>query len=73
MKRHRRYAVHPGWVRSKDGDDHFITARRLMELYGVNPRACVVWDGHQLGRSAHDYIHLYPRHDGNYTLPKETA
>jgi len=63
----RLYAVHPGWVKSADGQEHFITARRLMDLHGVSPRQCVVWTG--LGQRLSDYIHLWPRDDGNYTLP----
>lgn len=81
-----KYALHPGPVTSKrDGDRHFIDAHQLARLYGVSPRECVVvpWDvrpgpGHArthellLDRIKRmNLVHLYPRHDGKYTLPEK--
>ncbi len=70
----KRFILHPGLVRSRvDGDTHFITAARLCELYGVHPNKCLAaywscWDIY-VARHFPDAVHLYPRTDGNYTLP----
>lgn len=38
-----RYIVLPNFVVSaNDGDRHFITGRDLIQLYGVDPRECVI-------------------------------
>lgn len=73
----KKYLVFPGHVRSRhDGEEHLITAMRLMELYKVNPEECiVVGDLNEAGRIMEeeprfkDMIHLAPRWDGDYTLP----
>jgi len=70
-----KYVLNPGYVFSKsDGDEHFITARRLAELYRVPMSACVirpdVGDPRNRGwYSPPGAIELYPRFDGNYMLP----
>ena len=73
-----RYVVHPGWVRSRnDGQDHFIRAGRLIHLYRVNPRECIIVPyPHTLADLDRaliiertlppDVEHLYPRYDGHY-------
>lgn len=67
------YAIHPGEVRAKDGDIHFITAKQLMDLYEVSPNmCCIVKDGWDRGYNPefkYQFTHLYPRQDGNYKLP----
>ena len=76
-----KYVVCPGYIRSKtDGDRHFITASQLIHLYGVDPTECIVrrhdMSEHEerLFRAPEDAIHLYPRYNGDYTLPtKENA
>jgi hypothetical protein len=66
------YAIHPGEVRARDGDIHFISADQLMRLYKINPRVCVVvrdgWDRGMTPDYQDNFIHLYPRQDGNYEL-----
>lgn len=73
------YAIHPGMVESKtDGQQHFIGARELMNLYGVTPRQCLVYDPPPVGTPGFclDQYNarfeglrpLYPRYDGNYEL-----
>lgn len=66
------YAIHPGEVRAKDGDIHFISAKQLMDLYKVSPRMCIVakdgWDRTHSPDFLRQFVHLYPREDGNYTL-----
>lgn len=63
----KKYAILPGYVFSRsDGDRHFITAKQLIQLYGVNPAECIEvgegvdWTG---------FIPLSPRDDGDYSLP----
>ena len=67
------YAVHPGTVVSKnDGDMHYITAWKLIRLYGVDPNKCIIWDEKRpetrQGRKYEEYTHLYPKTNGNYDL-----
>lgn len=71
----KKYLVIPGYVASKsDGDHHYIGARRLMELYKVDPRECVIATDEFLKFTSQsiilDFIHLEPRYDGNYKLPE---
>lgn len=64
-----RYVLHPGYVRSQnDHDEHFIGGPHLCRLYGVSIRDCVFGDTQQYRERPGD-VHLYPRRDGNYTLP----
>ena len=64
--------IHPGKVRAKDGDIHFITAEQLIRLYGVHPKMCVIaregWDRTYSPDFLEQFVHLYPREDGNYDL-----
>ena len=69
-----KYIVHPGYVRSRvDNEQHWISARQLMNLYGVSPKECVIGPLsspiriHGLTRNAiAKLIHLVPRYDGKY-------
>ena len=70
-----RYILHPGYVTSKnDGERHYISGLRLMQLYGVNRRDCTIIEGDGF-RSLSKYrgqpgdVHLHPRRDGDYRLP----
>lgn len=72
-----KYMVIPGYVRSAtDGQPHFISVGKLIELYGVKINECVVQVStpHQSkGRNPEyfgDLIPLRPRADGDYSLPK---
>lgn len=78
-----KYALHPGWVKSKtDGDRHYIDARTLAWLYRVRLSDCVVvpWEARPGLERVHqilleriermELVHLYPRYSGNYTIPK---
>ena len=66
-----RYIIHPGYVKSKiDGQPHFISAERLIALYKVNPKQCILASSDLHGYSSTDFIHLYPLYDGNYKIPE---
>lgn len=68
----KKYAIHPGMVRSKnDGDLHFISFKKLCRLYGVNPEECFKWSDSCLGHHWGNYEHLYPKYDGDYQLEGE--
>lgn len=76
IRRRFDYVVLPGYVTSQnDGDRHYITAERLIELYGVDPRRCIVVDRSRphMAQGIHwslaDLPQLKPRSDGNYTTP----
>jgi len=61
----RKYAVHPGPVFSRDGDERFVGFDELIRLYGVPADECLMWDNSKPLREE-DYLHLYPRGDWNY-------
>jgi hypothetical protein len=54
------WAIHPGEVRAKDGDIHFINYEQLIRLYG--------WDRTYSPEFRQQFIHLYPREDGKYQV-----
>ncbi len=71
------YVLCPGWVRSpNDGDEHFISAPMLAQLYGVPMELCSVWHGNvgnarnvrNMGRTFPEGKALRPKADGDYTL-----
>ena len=64
-----KYFVYPGEIDSNsDGDTHYISAKQLVLLYGVDPRECkiILKPQDELGYNVHEYKHLQPRKDGNY-------
>jgi len=70
----KKYLVLEGEITSQhDGDIHYISGRRLIELYGVNPKECiVVKPGEEIrGINTSGLILLRPRYDGNYNLEKQ--
>ena len=69
----RPYAVVPGYVTSKtDGQKHWITAQALMQLYGVSPKECYIVTETEVPYIPPGCIVLYPKYDGDYTLPGES-
>lgn len=72
----RKYAIHPGWIRSLNDEEwHFITDSQLILLYRVDPKECVIWDRDKpenlVGIHWKDLIHLFPNRVGNYSFTKE--
>lgn len=71
--------LHPGYVKSKDGDVHFTSARQLCECYRIDCRKYeVVFISFNRAKYEHYYcregeidLHLYPKPDGNYNLKLE--
>lgn len=40
----KKWCLHPGFVTSKnDGDEHYISAGKLMELYGLKREECGIY------------------------------
>lgn len=73
MRVEKNFIVVPGPVNSKfDGDRHYISATRLMDLYRVKREECVVIEN---SRNAYLYgryegcLILEPRYHGDYDLP----
>jgi len=66
------YVVHPGNIKSKcDGDVHFISAHQLVNLYQIrSARWYVAGSQMPLLPQGWHYVHLYPRSNGDYSLPK---
>lgn len=64
MKRgDKLFALHPGYVISiNDQDMHYITAEKLIKLYKIDPRKCVVWHESMMSQN-NNYIHLHPQRD----------
>lgn len=68
-----KYVLIPGHILSRtDGDEHYISAAKLAELYGVDLKECDVkyYDQRDFGKTFEDLIKLTPRSDGNYRIPK---
>lgn len=68
-----KYAVHPGTVRSiADGQLHRVSALQLVKLYRLEPGSWIVWDDEDkrtyYGRTESDYVHLFPKYDGKYSV-----
>ena len=66
------YVLVPGYVIARDGDEHYISARQLQRLYGVDPANCIEaptgprafgW------KPPADAVFLHARCDGDYSLP----
>ncbi len=73
MSENIKYVLHPNFIRSADGDTHYVDARTLARLYGVKWDECVVSSNISAMRSfgAGEYSelkHLYPRANGAYHL-----
>lgn len=65
-----KYALHPGPVYRPDGDVHHITAPQLAMLYRLPRGSWVDWSSRNaLGLRVEEFIHLYPRSNGDYVLP----
>lgn len=70
-KRNLKYLVVEGYVDSRnDGDRHFISGRRLIELYNVNPSECLIIkkDEFDLSLKHRNLTILTPKYNGDYTL-----
>ena len=66
----KKFALVGGDVESKtDGDIHRISARRLCELYRLDPNECYFIDRpeQRLGIPS-NVQYLYPRYDGSYNV-----
>ena len=65
-----KYILHPGWVTSvTDGDRHFIGARELADLHGVNLLECMAAPAGWSIRTKYlpgGAKHLYPSVNGVY-------
>lgn len=69
----KKWLIMSDFVTSKtDGQRHFISADKLIKLYGVNPDECIILahPTHTNGYDLEKLIILSPRYDGNYTLPE---
>jgi len=66
----KKYALHAGEVLSKNDDDmHYVSAIELARLYKLKPNEWVEWGKpYCYGKKYEDYIHLYPRFDGDYNI-----
>lgn len=73
-KNNKKYVIWSGWIKDESNKDVFITAEKVMKLYGLTKDDCILCnvdnpkvykDLDMTGRKA-----LFPRRDGNYVLPK---
>lgn len=78
----KKYLIIPGKVRSKtDGEIHYVSAGKLMYLYGVVETDCVIYDNskaERLGIEVYErlneklfenLIRLSPKSNGIYKTP----
>lgn len=75
MSMAKKYIVFPGYI-----GKHYISAKRLIQLYGVDWKACVVvggllsvremsdviYSGYYRDQKVSNLVWLTPREDGNY-------
>lgn len=66
MSENIKYVLHPGFVRSADGDTHYIDAITLAQLYKVEWTSCIT--PHNPRSTDPELKHLYPRANGAYHL-----
>jgi len=76
----KKYLVIGGLIHSMNDEDiHFISARKLVDLYNVWLEECILVDNVKspdffMFRNCRELIWLMPRSSGNYILPnKEQA
>lgn len=70
----KKYVLIAGKVRSRnDGQLHFISSKRLCELYDLDSEECVFAheDRPETFQGYKGLIFLYPRSSGNYSLKKD--
>lgn len=61
-----KYVLYSGYVTSiNDGQEHFVPAHKLVELYGLNRKDCIL-DTKPDKLYGLDYITLGPRENGDY-------
>lgn len=66
-----RYALHPGKVTLRaSGEIVELSALDLAQRYGVDMADSIVWDDERRTTDRYsDYVHLFPKASGDYTLP----
>jgi len=73
----KKYLVISGFIHSiNDKDEHYISARRLVDLYRVRLEDCIlIYDVKSPDffhyRNCKDLIWLMPQSSGDYTMPKK--
>lgn len=66
----KHFLIVPNYVISKyDGQEHFISEHKLMNLYGVERRECVVSYDPCGRREEEGLLWLEPSYEGDYSLP----
>lgn len=71
----KKYLVIGGNIISKsDGEEHFISASRLCELYRVDPVECYLFSENphleiELRNLPKGLIVLQPKYNGDYSIP----
>lgn len=66
-----KYALHPQIIHNTiDNKVYYIGYIELIKLYNLDSNDCILWDDNRpemvKDRNFNDYIHLYPKQDGNY-------
>jgi len=76
-KRPKKYLVIGGLIHSMNDEDvHFISARKLVDLYNVRPEECILIHNIKspeffLHRNQKELTWLMPSSSGNYIVPKK--
>lgn len=71
-----KYLLIGGYIRSRsDSNIHYVSARKLLELYRLDKTECElidIPDPYRLkGLDLSEYITLHPREDGDYRLKSD--
>jgi hypothetical protein len=65
-----KYCVHGGFVMNvNDRQVHYVSATVVARLYGLPPGSFII--AKQDDVRGLDFVHLYPRDNGDYRLPRE--
>lgn len=69
-----KYVVQGGNVVSRnDGQTHYISPHKLIKLYGVNPKECIIIPDKTGYLRQPGQIYLGPKYSGDYSIPSPTV
>lgn len=69
----KKYICQGGDIIAKDGNVHYISAKKLPQLYKINPDECIFIEKNEKvflcrGSGKNSMVILLPKSDGNYNL-----
>jgi len=63
----KKYLLHPGYIMTEDGYEHFINASDLAEQHGITLAECQIYGVRdQYYCDIRNLVHLYPKKQGAF-------